>query len=239
MAPIQAQDEDASLLHIERISQYVSLSPASLATPLPSLCACIFSPLLLSYFPPAKGIVLAYEDVSLSSSPPSKTTPTNDNDPPLLLLKHIDEYTAPFLWATASFLVFRPRTGARVPARITHQSRTHITLAHLNTFPISVLKDCLPAEWVWEQTEQGRVSKGWDGRIADEGGRWVDGEGTPVEGEMRVWIRGVEGRMDGRGKGKGFLRLEGSLVKDGDVRGKGKKGKGREVLAGDQVELVG
>lgn len=229
MAPIQQSQPDSSLLHIERISQYVSLSPASLATPLPALCASIFSPLLLSYFPPAKGIVLAYEDVSLSSSPPSTSTSasTPDASSEPLLLRHVDEYAAPFLWATASFLVFRPRIGAKIPGRITHQSKTHITLAHLNTFPISILKEQLPEEWTWEQTQQGLMKKGWDGKIADEGGRWVDGQGKPVEGELEVWIRGVEGRMDGRGRGKGFLRLEGSLLEDGGRGDTSKKGKGK------------
>ncbi|KAF2120670.1 hypothetical protein BDV96DRAFT_565311 [Lophiotrema nucula] len=68
MAPIAS--EQSSLLHIERIAQYISLPPACLATPLPSVCASVFSPLLLSYCPPARGIVLAYQNVQLTDSPP-------------------------------------------------------------------------------------------------------------------------------------------------------------------------
>ena len=84
------------------------------------------------------------------------------------------------------------------------------------------------------------MKKGWDGRIADEGGWWVDEQGAKVEGgrEIEVRIRDVDGRMDGKGRGKGFLRVEGSLVGEGEererglaVRGREKgKGKGKGVL---------
>lgn len=221
MAPT-AQELDAySLLHIERISQYVSLSPASLNDPLPAICASIFSPLLLSYFPPARGIVLAYEDVELSDKPPAKSkiagsasqAQPQEQGAQVLLLRHIDEYTTPFLWATASLLVFRPAAHALLSGQITHQSHTHITLSHLNTFPVSITKDHFPASWTWHSESVNKVHKGWDGRLSDEGGWWVNGEGERVEGLLEgVRIRDFEGRMDGRGRGKGVLRIEGSLL---------------------------
>ncbi|OAL50363.1 hypothetical protein IQ07DRAFT_679785 [Pyrenochaeta sp. DS3sAY3a] len=268
MAPIEAGE--APLFHMERISQYVSLSPASLSSPLPALCASIFSPLLLSYFPPAKGIVLAYEDVQLSATPPPSSSASNsksksasrskpharpqqddssDSDedeedreeaPQQLLLTHIDEYSAPFLWATATLLIFRPQQNHHITATLTHASQTHITLSYLNTFPVAVLAAHLPASWTWQAQEGNRVKKGWDGRIADEGGWWVDGEGERVDvgKEIGVWVRDVEGV--GKGRGKAFLRIEGSLVGIGEEavaeRGARKgKGKGKSVLKNKSV----
>jgi DNA-directed RNA polymerase I subunit RPA43 len=227
MAPISPQTTETSLLHIERISQYVSLSPSSLNNPLPALCASIFSPLLLSYFAPARGIVLAYSDVSLSDRAPSAGQKENTSQG--LLLRHVDEYTAPYLWATASFLIFRPRAHAYLSGRVTHQSKTHITLSFLNTFPVSVTAEHLPSDWSWHAEQAGKVSKGWDGRLSDEGGWWVDGEGEKVEGDLEVRIRDFDGRMDGKGRGKGFLRIEGSLMTLEEERRKvAGKGKGRE-----------
>ena len=237
MAPIPPESDDYSLLHIERISQYVSLSPASLNNPLPAICASIFSPLLLSYFPPARGIVLAYEDVQLSDKPPAKSQSNSSQQVEQgsqLLLRHIDEYTTPFLWATASFLVFRPVAHAHISGQITHQSHTHITLSHLNTFPVSITKDHFPASWKWHAEAANKVQKGWDGRLSDEGGWWVNGEGEKVEGLLGgVRIRDFEGRMDGRGRGKGVMRIEGTLLSveeermakaaQGQGRGKGKQ----------------
>ncbi|EOA81925.1 hypothetical protein ACJQWK_05371 [Exserohilum turcicum] len=225
MAPVQGGDE--SLFHIERISQYVCIPPSCLSDPFSAVCATVLSPLLLTYFPAARGVILAYEDVDLSSSPPtaSATTSksrskraqngaTNDSPAEPLLLRHVDEYAAPFLWATASFLVWRPVRNAYLDAHVTDQAKTHITLAHLNTFPVSILKEHIPADWSWHQNETGKVKKGWDESLSDEGGWWVNGDGEKVEGELRVRIRDVDGRMDGRGKGKGFLRVDGSLLSE-------------------------
>lgn len=234
MAPIPPQTTSSSLLHIERISQYVSLSPSSLNNPLPAICASIFSPLLLSYFPPARGIVLAYEDVELSDRAPGSKSSSRSSNGEGLLLQHVDEYTAPYLWATASFLILRPVANAHIKGNVTHQSKTHITLSHLNTFPISITKDNLPTSWQWHSQQAGLVKKGWDGRLQDEGGWWVDGEGEKVEGELEVRITDFDGRMDGRGKGRGgVLRIEGSLLSLEEERAKRQgKGKGKASING-------
>lgn len=209
-------------LYTERITQYVSLPPAALAAPLPALCASVFSPLLLSYFPPARGIVLAYEDVALSSSPPGSTTDSQDE----VFLRHVDEYAAPFLWATATFLIFRPRRGSWISARVTGQSKTHITLSYLNLFPVSVLATQLPETWTFAAG-------------ATDEGVWQTAEGE-LSGDVQVRLLDFDARTDGKGKGKG-LRLEGSLVgeevqkKKEKERGKGKGKKG--ILKGSQAAV--
>ena len=246
MAPIP--DSDYSLLHLERISQYVSLSPASLSTPLPALCASVFSPLLLSYFPPARGIVLAYEDVALSDAPPASSRKSSSKQPtPVaqdgeIMLRHVDEYSAPFLWATATFLVWRPRTGAWIDGRITHQSKTHITLSHLNMFPVSILREHLPADWTWNgsSTSASASTAAKGAQVADEVGEWLNGEGETIgltaEGEtatLHFRIRDFDGRVDGKGRGKGFLRLDGSLLSEDDEKRTTKaKGKGAAKVGG-------
>ncbi|KAF2656605.1 hypothetical protein K491DRAFT_691826 [Lophiostoma macrostomum CBS 122681] len=258
MAPIAPpKDTPQSLFHLERISQYVSLSPASLASPLPSLCVSIFSPLLLSYYAPARGIVLAYQDVEISEAPPTTITPGNGNavsgargtkrkrkgnslDGQIqdaradtesekegeseVLLKVIDEYSAPFLWATATLLILRPSPSTLLTAKISHQASTHITLSYLNAFAISVLKAHMPRAWRWHgsgsgaNSERDRAGKRGRGRHADEGdgavdGYWVDGDGMPVPDVLGVWIRDWDAKSGGRGRG--FLRVEGSLVRPG------------------------
>ncbi|KAF2622112.1 hypothetical protein BU25DRAFT_415470 [Macroventuria anomochaeta] len=206
MSPIP---DDDSLLYEERISQFVSLPPAALATPLPALCASVFSPLLLSYFPPARGIILAYEDVSLSSLPPTKAQSTDTEAE--VLLRHVDEYSSPFLWATATFLIWRPKHNKWITGRVTHQSKTHITLSYMNIFPISILATHLPPTWTF-RTQQ-----------TDEG-VWVSEDGE-VAGDLRVRLLDFDGRTDGKARGKG-LRLEGSLLSEEEEKRK-EKGKGK------------
>ncbi|PSN73337.1 hypothetical protein BS50DRAFT_568896 [Corynespora cassiicola Philippines] len=231
MAPIN--DDSASLLSLEKISQYVSLPPSCLNTPLPAICASVFSPLLLSYYPPAKGVVLGYQDVTLSDSEPvSARTSRRAKDRAAaptqqeaasgtssgeLLLWQVDEYSAPFVWATAELLVWRPRRNAWIEARITGMSETHVSLSHLNTFPVAILRAHLPQAWTWHSESANQKTKGWDGRIVDLGGWWEDENGAPVggadgNGELKVRIRDFDGRMDGKGKGRSVLRIEGSLL---------------------------
>lgn len=235
MAPIETETD--SLFHLEKISQYVSLPPASLSSPLPALCANIFSPLLLSYYPPAKGIVLAYQNVRLSDSPPAsashlhsseerrhKRKRSGEQDPEVdangddqegqqLLLQCVDEYSASFLWATAEFLVWKPRRGAWIPARIAHQSSTHITLLYLNSFSISILKQHLPQDWNWKITSAQQHSGAYSFHETTEG-HWLDGDGMPIEDMQNVRIRDWEARS-GKGEGRGgitVVKIEGSLV---------------------------
>lgn len=209
-------------LYTERITQYVSLPPAALSAPLPALCASVFSPLLLSYFPPARGIVLAYEDVALSSSPPGSTTSGDEQ----VLLRHVDEYAAPFLWATATFLIFRPSRGSYISARVTGQSKTHITLSYLNLFPVSVLATQLPETWSFKAG------------TTDEG-VWQTEEGE-LSGDVQVRLVDFDARTDGKSKGKG-MRLEGSLVSE-DVQSKKEKSKskkGKGILKASQTAVEG
>jgi DNA-directed RNA polymerase I subunit RPA43 len=258
MTPIQK--EDYPLLHIERVSQYVALSPAALNCALPALCAEIFSPLLLGYYAPVKGIVLGYEDVKLSGEAPRSTIiplkeksrkrkrrhgngdeeeaggDNGEEEEPVVMARQIDEYSAPYIWATASLLVWRPQTHTAIPATLTHASATHITLAHLNTFPISVLKAELPSDWSWHQDRANAKAKGWDGRVADAGGWWVDGLGERVKVgvEVKVWIvswevKGAGSEGDGGKGGRGVLGIVGSLVGPGDRSGGSEAGVGRGV----------
>jgi len=234
MAPIQ--DKELSPLRLERISQYVPLPPASLNSPVPAICADIFSPLLLSYYPPVKGVVLAYEDVKLSSEPPRAPGATNDEESDgLVLLRQIDEYASPYVWATASLLVWRPQLNAYLSATLTYQAATHITLSHLNTFAITVLAEHLPEGWSWftNSGDAGRNKKkrGWDGGIADEGGSWVDAEGETIEKgkSIQVRVREWEGGS-GKGKGRGVVKVMGSLLTASEERSKGEKRKGKKAV---------
>ncbi|KAL5391266.1 hypothetical protein PMIN02_006620 [Paraphaeosphaeria minitans] len=253
MAPIHVSEEN--LLHVTRISQYVPLPPTSLHAALPALSAEVFSPLLLTYYPPAKGIILAYENVSLSAQPPktsihkssrkhASSAPDSDDEERraeaeegIVLTRCVDEYMAPYVWATASLLVWRPAPNAYLDATLTHQAGTHITLAHLNTFAITVMKEHLPADWTWNAAQAGKKTKGFDGRIADEGGWWMDGElnevkkGTSMRVRVREWdVRG--------GKGKGVLRVDGSLLRleEESVRAAKKAGKAAQGRSAREAE---
>ena len=127
------------------------------------------------------------------------------------MLRHVDEYSSPFLWATATFLIWRPKHNKYITGRVTHQSKTHITLSYLNMFPISVLATQLPSTWTFKAQH------------TDEG-VWLNGD-EEVAGDLRVRLLDFDGRTDGKSKGKG-LRLEGSLLSAEEEKRKD-KGKGK------------
>ncbi|KAF2279803.1 uncharacterized protein EI97DRAFT_430817 [Westerdykella ornata] len=264
MAPISDSDAD-SLFRLERISQWISLPPASLSNPLPALCASFFSPLLLTYYPPAGGIVLAWQDIELSDEPPTpqpqhpkpsasrKTSQRaskraaadaesgisesegedgeEEQEKPLLL-KVVDEYSAPFVWATATLLVFRPRKNAWVEAHLTTQTATHITLSYLNAFSISVLRNHMPRDWSWCDSSAGGAFSMTGGQGSGVGGEgyWMDKEGRPVERAIRLRIRDWDARFEAKG-GRGFLRIEGSLLEEAEERDAGERWEGERRTA--------
>ncbi|ODH41748.1 hypothetical protein ACO22_01326 [Paracoccidioides brasiliensis] len=114
---------------------YVPLSPISISPThaLSSLQAEHLAPLLLTYYHPFRGIVLAYSNASISSIPPSFPSskagsaathnPDEELNPqPLTLATSAGEYGVLFVYLTATFLVFRPERGQQLEGWINVQS---------------------------------------------------------------------------------------------------------------------
>jgi len=134
-------------------TMYLPLAPISL-TPshgLPSLMAEHLSPLLLTYYPPLKGIIMAYSDASISSHPPS-SKPRNSSDSksqPLTLAKSADEYSVLYVYLTATFLVFRPRRGQTLEGWVNVQSEGFLGAVVFNLFSVGIERKRLPTNWRW------------------------------------------------------------------------------------------
>ncbi|KAJ5096311.1 RNA polymerase Rpb7 N-terminal [Penicillium alfredii] len=132
---------------------YLPLSPISISPThaLASLLAEHLSPLLLTYFPPLKGIVLAYSNASISSRPPSSTgRPSSDPNPqPLTLATTADEYGVLYVYLTATFLVFRPKRGQTLEGLVNVQSEGFLGAVVLNLFSVGIERKRLPKNWTW------------------------------------------------------------------------------------------
>lgn len=132
---------------------YLPLSPISISPThaLASLQAEHLSPLLLTYYPPLKGIVMAYSNASISSHPPSPTS-RNSSDPnpqPLTLAKTADEYGVLYVYLTATFLVFRPRRGQALDGWVNVQSEGFLGAVVFNLFSVGIERKRLPTNWRW------------------------------------------------------------------------------------------
>lgn len=132
---------------------YLPLSPISISAThaLASLLAEHLSPLLLTYYPPLKGVVLAYSNASISSSPPTGST-SSKNDPnpqPLTLATTANEYGVLYVYLTATFLVFRPQRGQVLEGWINVQSEGFLGAVFLNLFSVGIERKRLPTDWKW------------------------------------------------------------------------------------------
>lgn len=157
---------------------YLPLSPISISPThaLASLLAEHLSPLLLTYYPPLKGIVMAYSNASISSHPPSSPSrqSSDPNPQPLTLAKTADEYGVLYVYLTATFLVFRPRRGQTLEGWVNVQSEGFLGAVVFNLFSVGIERKRLPTDWRWvppgEENEDGASSAARDTTTDDESG---------------------------------------------------------------------
>jgi DNA-directed RNA polymerase I subunit RPA43 len=154
-SPPALDDTTPSPFHSVCLSLYVSLSAISLspATALASLQAEHLSPLLLTYYPPARGIVLAFTDTVLSSTrtQPSNPLPGSASSQPStsILANCADEYGVSYLWLTTTFLVFRPAPAQNLSGWINVCSDGFVGLLSYNYFQTGVARNRIPKDWRW------------------------------------------------------------------------------------------
>ena len=131
---------------------YLPLSPISISPThaLASLLAEHLSPLLLTYYPPLKGIVLAYSNASISSTPPGFSFSSSSSNPqPLTLAVSSHEYGVLYVYLTATFLVFRPQKGQILEGWVNVQSEGFLGAVVLNLFSVGIERKRLPSDWKW------------------------------------------------------------------------------------------
>ncbi|KAL5334839.1 hypothetical protein BJX70DRAFT_343711 [Aspergillus crustosus] len=133
---------------------YLPLSPISISPThaLASLLAEHLSPLLLTYFPPLQGIILAYSNASISSEPPTSPSATSRADPnpqPLTLAATAGEYGVMYVYLTATFLVFRPQRDQILEGWVNVQSEGFLGAVVLNLFSVGIERKRLPPSWKW------------------------------------------------------------------------------------------
>jgi len=196
-------------------SFYLALSPIGQRNPLEGLCAEHLSPLVLTYYPPLKGVVLSYSHPRLSEQRPPGAA---DKQP--ILSRAIEEYAVTYVWLTAAFTILRPARGAEIEGHVTVQSPNHLGLVCWNLFNASIERRRLPRNWRWQSRRGARASSETSRREGsaapgqDDGeGYFVDGEGKKVEGMVRFRLRDFDIAPE-MGKEKGFTSIEGTMLDD-------------------------
>ncbi|KAH8431157.1 DNA-directed RNA polymerase I subunit RPA43 [Aspergillus melleus] len=132
---------------------YLPLSPISISPThaLASLMAEHLSPLILTYYAPLKGVVLAYSNPTISSTDPAESSrsASDPNPEPLTLAKTAGEYGVLYVYLTATFLVFRPQRGQILEGWVNVQSEGFLGAVALNLFSVGIERKRLPSDWKW------------------------------------------------------------------------------------------
>lgn len=199
-------------------SFYLALSPCAHDFPLEGLCAEHISPLLLSYYPPLKGVVLSYSDPRLSEHPDDKQRPQagSSREAKTVLARSIDEYAVTYVWLSAEFVVFKPEKGRWMEGFVNLQNESLLGLVCFNYFNAAIDRSRLPRDWQWISAEIAEVGKGKKALKEGEG-YWANAEGERVEGRVVFRVRDFEA-TPGSELGAGSINIQGSLLSEEDER---------------------
>jgi DNA-directed RNA polymerase I subunit RPA43 len=201
--------DEVSPFCLQTSSLYLPLAPVSQKFPLEGICTEHLSPLLLTYYPPFKGVVLSYANVRLSEKP-------FGDDGSEVLLNNIDEYAVSWSWVTAEYLLFTPEKGVWLEGYVNLQNEGHLGLVCWNLFNASIERKRLPPDWEWrdvsEMENPDDVQAGET--YAEDGvGYYVDGMGNKIEGKVRFRVKEIETSHD---RERGFLSIEGTMLSEDD-----------------------
>lgn len=200
---------------IQTISLYLPLPPITQSQPLEGLCAEHLSPLLLTYYPPVKGVVLAYINPRLSNDPQS----TSSHPTETVYAKSIDEYAASYVWMTVDMILVRPGPDAWIDGYVNLQNESHLGLLCYNQFNASIDGKRLPTDWQWSGMINNRQPGGHGASHNGLGQRsstemeasFLDGNGKRVEGLVRFRFLDLES-MSAAGRRDGFVTIEGTML---------------------------
>ena len=214
---VQAVESNNALLeqHSPFVKQttsfYLPLSPCAHDFALEGLCAEHISPLLLTYFPPLKGILLSYENARMSENADGAVQSNGNTDGEAILSRSIDEYAVTYVWLTADFTIFKPRRGTYLEGQVNIQNESMLGLVCYNYFNAVIARDKLPEDWKWvddeDETggEQARKRRG-----VHPAGHFETGAGEEVEGTITFKVEDFDATPSSDGS-PGTVSIIGTL----------------------------
>ncbi|CAH2350645.1 DNA-directed RNA polymerase I subunit Rpa43p [[Candida] railenensis] len=208
-------------------SLYVSLAPCHVNNPINGIKSQHLDPLIMNYFPKARGVVLAYSNIKIGEDNQS----VDSQDSPITVGRISESSPFVFLWITVDFLIWSPQVGDVIEGNSYMQTASHIGLLIHDTFNASIKKFNIPQNWSFipnqedEYTEEAaEVENLVDGVADKEGssavaegnkfksfGYWVDENEVKIEGKLKFTIKSIHST------GK-VVSVEGTLLKPGSER---------------------
>lgn len=214
----QLQSTAPSSFHSKRMSLYLPIPPIGLDKALAAMLTLHVTPLLLTYFPPAGGVVLSIHDPMLSATPQNTLNQPllpphgsgGPRDPSHAFPKVGDEFGACWAWLTVTLLVYSPQRGDELSGWTNAMSEGFVGLVCYNYFQTSIAKSRIPATWSWSgptrETRQRKIPRK---------GKLNDGEGPSQDSQydsQETVVAREDDAIDGTAGA--FLDENGSKIPD-------------------------
>lgn len=171
-APIEVGSV-SNCFHRVRARLYLSLAPSFNQDPIAGLKQQHLDPMLMTYNPELKGVVVSYFNIKLDDDTIAKVS----NDTPFS-----------FLWTTVDFLVWSPKVGDLVEGYVFMQSQSHIGLLIHDTFNATIKKYNVPTGWTFVPSQ---ADENGEHRFGKSLGQWQDENGVPIEGKLQFTIKSL------------------------------------------------
>ena len=152
-------------------------------------------PLLMTYYEPVDGVVIAYDNIRFDTSK----------------ARIIAEAPYAQVWTTVDLLVWRPTKGMVLQGWVNLQSPSHIGLLVDNTWNVSIPFARIPDSWKYREGTAPPVTMELDEEAEEEEeaapaeGAWIDAKDGKVEGLLRFTVESVKA-------GGSIFIMEGSLL---------------------------
>ncbi|GEQ72130.1 hypothetical protein JCM33374_g5816 [Metschnikowia sp. JCM 33374] len=189
---------------VVRTSMYVSLAPCHIMNPVNGVKAQHLDPMIMTYFPKARGVVLSYFNINLQSKD------TSDESSNVLLAKVTDSSAFSFTWITVDLLIWYPQIGDLLEGFVYMQTASHIGLLVHDTFNASIKYRNIPQDWEFVPSQADEYAESEDAPENSSSkfksfGYWTDASGTKIEGKVSFIVKAIHtsGKM---------LSIEGTLL---------------------------
>lgn len=187
---------------------YVSLAPCFINDPINGIKAQHLDPLVMTYFPKAKGVVISYSNLQLSLE--NKSIDSEDN--PIYVSPIANSSPFTYMWVAVDLLIWKPTVGDVLEGYSYMQTASHIGLLIHDTFNATIKKFNIPAEWrfVPNQVDEYAEGEQENGKFKSFG-FWVDENDVKIEGKIKFTVKSIH--SSGR-----VISLEGTLIAPGSER---------------------
>lgn len=189
--------------HTFHAQLHLLVAPMFMNSPTNGIKAQHLDPMVMSYFPPARGVVLLYLNITLGRD---NIGVSSEGD--AVTLARIEGSTPfTFMWVLVDFLVWRPQVGDQMEGYIYMQTASHLGLLVHDTFNASIKRHSVPRGWEFVPYQEDELVDEQSQQIKSLG-YWSDEQGNRVEGKIRFTVKNIH-------LSSKVLSLDGSLFRPG------------------------